>query len=277
MNVVYSRADFEAARQDVPGPVGLVPTMGALHAGHLQLMRMARDATTTVVTTIFVNPLQFGPGEDLGRYPRTLDADLAACEAEGVDLVWVPGVDDIYPRGAADVRIDAGPLGDELEGASRRGHFAGVLTVIAKFFHLIRPDLAFFGQKDYQQFCLIEKMVEDLDFPISLVAVPTVRAADDLALSSRNRYLTETERRAARVLPKALFAGRDAAQLLGRDGVVSTAAGVLKEERSVHVEYLELRGDGLGPAPEHGTGRLLVAARVGTTRLIDNVEVIIPE
>jgi pantoate--beta-alanine ligase len=276
VKVVHSRAEFEAARQDVPGPIGLVPTMGALHAGHLQLMRMARGAMTTVVTTIFVNPLQFGPSEDLARYPRTLDADLAACETEGVDLVWVPGVDDIYPRGAAGVRIDAGPLGDELEGASRAGHFAGVLTVVAKFFHLVRPDLAFFGQKDYQQFCLIEKMVEDLDFPIALVAVPTVRDADDLALSSRNRYLTDAERSAAHVLPKALFAGRDAARLLGRDGIVPTAASVLKEERSVHVEYLELRGDGLGPAPEHGAARLLVAARVGTTRLIDNVEVIIP-
>jgi pantoate--beta-alanine ligase len=228
-----------------------------------------------VVTTIFVNPLQFGPSEDLGRYPRTIDADLAACEEQGADIVWVPGVEDIYPRDAADVRIDAGPLGDELEGASRPGHFSGVLTVVAKFFHLTRPDLAFFGQKDYQQFCLIEKMVEDLDFPIALVEVPTVRDVDDLALSSRNRYLTDAERAAARVLPKALFAGRDAARLLGTDAVVRTAASMLKEERSVHVEYLELRGDGLGPVPEHGVGRLLVAARVGTTRLIDNVEVVI--
>jgi len=252
-----------------------VPTMGALHAGHVELMRMARAATATVVTTIFVNPLQFAPTEDLARYPRTLDADLAACEEQGADIVWVPGVEDIYPRDAADVRIDAGPRGDELEGASRPGHFSGVLTVVAKFFHLTEPDLAFFGQKDYQQFCLIEKMVEDLDFPIVLVAVPTVRDADDLALSSRNRYLTDAERAAARVLPKALFAGRDAAQLLGADAVVRTAASVLKEERSVHVEYLELRGDDLGPVPEHGVGRLLVAARVGTTRLIDNVEVVI--
>jgi pantoate--beta-alanine ligase len=275
MKVVHSRADFEAARHGLPGPVALVPTMGALHAGHLELMRMARAATTTVVTTIFVNPLQFGPSEDLARYPRTIDADLAACEEQGADIVWVPGVEDIYPRDAADVRIDAGPLGDELEGASRPGHFSGVLTVVAKFFHLTRPDLAFFGQKDYQQFCLIEKMVEDLDFPIALVAVPTVRDVDDLALSSRNRYLTDAERAAARVLPKALFAGRDAARLLGTDAVVRTAASMLKEERSVHVEYLELRGDGLGPVPEHGVGRLLVAARVGTTRLIDNVEVVI--
>jgi pantoate--beta-alanine ligase len=275
MKVVHTRADFDAARHDVPGPVGLVPTMGALHAGHVELMRMARAATATVVTTIFVNPLQFAPNEDLARYPRTLDADLAACEEQGADIVWVPGVEDIYPRDAADVRIVAGPRGDELEGASRPGHFSGVLTVVAKFFHLTEPDLAFFGQKDYQQFCLIEKMVEDLDFPIVLVAVPTVRDADDLALSSRNRYLTDAERAAARVLPKALFAGRDAAQLLGADAVVRTAASVLKEERSVHVEYLELRGDDLGPVPEHGVGRLLVAARVGTTRLIDNVEVVI--
>jgi pantoate--beta-alanine ligase len=275
MKVVHTRADFDAARHDVPGPVGLVPTMGALHAGHVELMRMARAATATVVTTIFVNPLQFAPTEDHARYQRTLDADLAACEEQGADIVWVPGVEDIYPRDAADVRIDAGPRGDELEGASRPGHFSGVLTVVAKFFHLTEPDLAFFGQKDYQQFCLIEKMVEDLDFPIVLVAVPTVRDADDLALSSRNRYLTDAERAAARVLPKALFAGRDAAQLLGADAVVRTAASVLKEERSVHVEYLELRGDDLGPVPEHGVGRLLVAARVGTTRLIDNVEVVI--
>lgn len=276
MRFAQSRAEFEAVRRDLSGPLGLVPTMGALHAGHLELLRMARAAMRTVVTTIFVNPLQFGPGEDLSRYPRTLEADLAVCEAEGVDVAWAPAAQDIYPRGAAEVRIDPGPLGDELEGASRQGHFAGVLTVVAKFFHLVRPELAFFGQKDYQQFCLIERMVEDLDFPVGLVAVPTVRDADDVALSSRNRYLTDAERAAARALPKALFAGRDAARLFGRDAVVRTAAAVLKEERGVHVDYLELRGDSLGPAPEHGAARLLVAARVGTTRLIDNVEVVIP-
>jgi len=276
VKVVHSRAEFEATREELSAPVGLVPTMGALHAGHLELMRLARAALTTVVVTIFVNPLQFGRGEDLARYPRTLDTDLAACETGGVDVVWVPAVEDVYPRGEATVRIDPGPLGDELEGASRPGHFGGVLTVVAKFFHLVRPDLAFFGQKDYQQFCLIERMVEDLDFPIALVAVPTVRDADDVALSSRNRYLTKAQRAAARALPKALFAGRDAAALFGRDAVVPTAAAVLKEERSVHVDYLELRGDNLGAAPEHGAARLLVAARVGTTRLIDNVEVVVP-
>jgi pantoate--beta-alanine ligase len=276
MKLVHSRAEFESLRRELTGPVGFVATMGALHAGHVALMGMARDAMTTVVATIFVNPLQFSAGEDLSRYPRTLDADLAACEVAGVDVVWVPAAEDIYPRGPARVRIDPGPLGAELEGASRPGHFAGVLTVVAKFFQLVRPDLAFFGQKDYQQFCLIERMVEDLDFPVALVAVPTVRDADGVALSSRNRYLTGVERAAARVLPKALFAGRDAVQLMGRAGVVPTAGAVLKEERSVHVDYLELRGDDLGPAPDHGAARLLVAARVGTTRLIDNVEVLVP-
>lgn len=275
MKVVNSRADFVSLRCGLLGRVGLVPTMGALHAGHAALLRTARQTCDSVVTTIFVNPTQFGPNEDLGRYPRTLEADLAACEDAGVDMVWAPGVDDVYPSGPdLQVHIDPGPLGSQLEGASRPGHFAGVLTVVAKLFQIVRPQLAFFGQKDYQQFCLIQRMVDDLDFGVLLVPVPTVREPDGLALSSRNRYLAPDERIAARALSQALFAGRDAAG--GGDGAVLAAArAVLAGHPAVSVDYLELRGDALGPAPTQGAARLLVAARVGATRLIDNVEVIL--
>lgn len=275
MKVVRSRAEFTDARAHLAGRVGLVPTMGALHAGHAALLGMARQTCDRVVTTIFVNPTQFGPTEDLAAYPRPLAADLAVCDQAEVDLVWAPGVEDVYPSGPdLAVRIDPGPLGTRLEGASRPGHFAGVLTVVAKLFLLVRPQLAFFGQKDYQQFCLIQQMVEDLDFGVVAVPVPTVREPDGLALSSRNRYLSAAERVEARALSAALFAGRDAAG--GGDGAVLKAARtVLEAHPGVVVDYLELRGDELGPAPTQGAARLLVAARVGTTRLIDNVEVLL--
>ena len=175
--------------------VALVPTMGALHAGHRELMRHARrmPGSTVTVVSIFVNPLQFGPNEDLARYPRPLEADLAACREEGVELVFTPGVADMYPAGA-DTVVTPGVLGTELEGAVRPGHFPGVLTVVAKLFHIVAPDVAFFGEKDYQQLVLVQKMVRDLDFFLSIVGVPIVREADGLALSSRNVYLSPEER-----------------------------------------------------------------------------------
>jgi pantoate--beta-alanine ligase len=253
--------------------IALVPTMGALHAGHRELIRHARrmpGATVTVVS-IFVNPLQFGPNEDLARYPRPLEDDLAACREEGVELVFTPGVADMYPDGA-DTVVTPGVLGTEMEGAVRPGHFSGVLTVVSKLFHIVAPDAALFGEKDYQQLVLVQKMVRDLDFFLSIVGVPIVREADGLALSSRNVYLSPEDRRRALVLSRALRAGADVAAH-GGDAVLATARGVLAEEPAVAVDYLELRAPDLGPVPPTGQARLLVAARVGATRLIDNIAV----
>jgi pantoate--beta-alanine ligase len=253
--------------------IALVPTMGALHAGHRELIRHARrmpGATVTVVS-IFVNPLQFGPNEDLARYPRPLEADLAACREEGVELVFTPGVADMYPEGA-DTVVTPGVLGTEMEGAVRPGHFPGVLTVVSKLFHIVAPDAALFGEKDYQQLVLVQKMVRDLDFFLSIVGVPIVREPDGLAMSSRNVYLSPEERKRALVLSRALRAGAEVAAR-GGDAVLATARGVLAEEPEVAVDYLELRAPDLGPAPALGQARLLVAARVGATRLIDNIAV----
>ena len=191
----------------------VVMTMGALHAGHAALVRAAREAVGAdgqVVVTVFVNPLQFGAGEDLDRYPRTLDADLRVAAAEGADVVFAPGLEEVYPGGEPQVRIAAGPMGERFEGASRPGHFDGMLTVVAKLLHLTEPDVALYGRKDAQQLALIRRMVRDLNFPVEIVGVPTVREDDGLALSSRNRYLAPEERRTALALSRALFAARDA-------------------------------------------------------------------
>lgn len=274
MIVVRTRAELADARKALPEPVALVPTMGALHAGHEALLTQARQAAASVVTSIFVNPLQFAPNEDLATYPRRLTDDLEVCEARGVDVVWAPDVADVYPDGAAQVRPDPGPLGTILEGASRPGHFAGMLTVVAKLFGLVRPAVAFFGEKDYQQLTLIRRMVRDLELPVEISGVPTVREPDGLALSSRNTYLSVDERKHALALSRALFAGLDAAAG-GALAVITTATGVLAAEPGVQVDYLELTGADLGEIPEHGPARLLVAARVGRTRLIDNIEVVL--
>ncbi|MDP9091499.1 MAG: pantoate--beta-alanine ligase, partial [Actinomycetota bacterium] len=191
-------------------PIGLVPTMGALHAGHAALLRAARAECASVIVSIFVNPTQFAPSEDLARYPRPLEADLALCEESGVDLVWTPALQDVYPNGEPHVTIAPGPLGAVLEGLIRPTHFAGVLTVVAKYLNLLRPDRAYFGEKDYQQLSLIRAMTADLDFGATIVGVPTVREPDGLALSSRNTYLSAVERIAALGLSRALAAGRAA-------------------------------------------------------------------
>ncbi|MDQ1047587.1 pantoate--beta-alanine ligase [Streptomyces sp. V4I2] len=194
------------------GRRAVVMTMGALHEGHATLIRTAREIAGPdgeVVVTVFVNPLQFGKGEDLDRYPRTLDADLKIAENSGADAVFAPGVEEVYPGGEPQVRISAGPMGERLEGASRPGHFDGMLTVVAKLLHLTRPDVALYGQKDAQQLALIRRMARDLNFGVEIVGVPTVREDDGLALSSRNRYLSPEERRTALTLSRALFAGRD--------------------------------------------------------------------
>jgi pantoate--beta-alanine ligase len=272
MRVVRSRAEFAGAREPLAGPVGLVPTMGALHAGHLALIEQARAFSESVIVTIFVNPMQFAPTEDLAVYPRTLDADVAICERAGVDLVWAPAVDDVYPGGTAQVRIDPGPLGVELEGITRPTHFSGVLTVVAKFLGLVRPAVAFFGEKDYQQLVLIRRMAADLELGVGIAGVPIVREPDGLALSSRNVFLSAPHRKQALALSRALFAGQAAAPG-GVDAVIKAATSVLDLEPDVRVDYLALRDPDLAPAPERGAARLLVAARVGTTRLIDNVAV----
>jgi pantoate--beta-alanine ligase len=253
--------------------VMLVPTMGALHEGHLALIRAAKRVQgAVVVVSIFVNPLQFGPTEDLARYPRPLEADLQICRDEGVELVFAPGVDDMYPAGATTTTVDPGPLGGELEGSVRPGHFAGVLTVVAKLFHIVAPDVAFFGEKDYQQLVLVTKMVADLNFPLAAVGVPTVREPDGLALSSRNAYLSAEQRLVAATLQRALAAGA-AVSAQGPEAVLSTAHAVLDAEPEIDVDYLELRDPDLGRDPQAGRARLLVAARLGTTRLIDNIAV----
>ncbi|MFF6786348.1 pantoate--beta-alanine ligase [Streptomyces sp. NPDC012510] len=304
------------------GRRAVVMTMGALHEGHATLIRAAREIagdTGEVVVTVFVNPLQFGAGEDLDRYPRTLDADVKLAEQSGADAVFAPSSDEVYPGGEPQVRVTAGPMGERLEGASRPGHFDGMLTVVAKLLHLTRPDVALYGQKDVQQLALIRRMVRDLNFGVEIVGVPTVREADGLALSSRNRYLSAQERRTALALSQALFAGRDrhaaqealrararevpatraraealsaigesraaadahamAKSAPGGPAAVRAAARLVLDEAlrmkpPLELDYLALVDPSdFTDIPDDFTGEavLAVAARVGTTRLIDNI------
>jgi len=271
MRIVRSVAEVRAVLRD-SSSVGLVPTMGALHEGHLALIRAAKARAGSVVVSVFVNPTQFGPGEDFDRYPRTWDADLAALAEEGADVVFHPPVDEVYPPGSVGVTVQPGPLGGVLEGAVRPGHFAGVLTVVAKLFGLARPDLAFFGEKDYQQLTLVRAMARELALGVEVVGVPTVREDDGMALSSRNRYLSADQRRAATALSGALRAGADAGPG-GADAVLAAARSVLAGAPELAPDYLELTDPDLGPPPVSGPARLLVAARTGTTRLLDNTAV----
>jgi pantoate--beta-alanine ligase len=276
VKVASTRAELDAAldARRRSGQVALVPTMGALHAGHEALLSSAGEAADSVVASIFVNPLQFGPGEDLTSYPRTLDEDLERCAANGVDVVFAPGVDIVYPDGEPQVTIDPGPLGRQLEGMSRPGHFRGVLTVVAKLLGLVRPDVAVFGTKDYQQLVLVRRCVHDLCLPVVIRAVETVREPDGLALSSRNRYLSAGERTAAQTLSRVLAAGR-AAGPQGAPAVIAAARSALGAVPDVALDYLELRNPDLGDPPQTGRARLLIAAQVGSTRLIDNVAVVL--
>lgn len=252
--------------------IALVPTMGALHSGHRALLERAGKLPNTVVAaSIFVNPLQFGEGEDFAEYPRTMDADLAALGEHGAEIAFTPGVAELYADDAA-VTVRPGPLGAELEGATRPGHFAGVLTVVAKLLNILRPDYALFGEKDYQQLVLLRKMVRDLNFDTRIIGVPIVRESDGLALSSRNAYLSQPQREQAVALSAALTAGAR----YGPDGsaaVLRAAERTLEACPDVRVDYLTLRDPDLGPPPETGSARLLVAATVGDTRLLDNVGV----
>jgi pantoate--beta-alanine ligase len=271
--VARTRAELAEARAGLSGTVAVVMTMGALHAGHIELVRQARKHADAVIMTIFLNPLQFGPGEDLAKYPRTFDADLKLCIEEGVDVVFAPSPDVVYPDGDPGIRVTAGVLGARLEGASRPGHFDGVLTVVAKLLHLTRADAAFFGQKDAQQLLMIRRMVRDLDYACRIVAVPTVREPDGLALSSRNMYLSAFDREAALALSRALTAG-EAVSAEGVSAVRRAARDVLVREPLALVDYLVLvHPDTLEDVPEwyRGEAVLLVAARIGRTRLIDNI------
>ncbi|MFI7542983.1 pantoate--beta-alanine ligase [Actinoplanes sp. NPDC049599] len=270
--LIHTRAELAAARAAATGRVAVVMTMGALHEGHRELMRVARKRADFVIATVFVNPLQFGPNEDFDKYPRTLAADVEACRAERVDVVFAPDRDEMYPGGSPLVTLHAGPMGEILEGASRPGHFSGMLTVVAKLLRLTRADLAFFGEKDFQQLALITRMVRDLELGVEIIGVPTVREADGLALSSRNRYLSAQQRTAALALSQAL---REGAAQSDAQRVLEAAGKILADEPGIQVDYLALTDPLLGPAPTDGPARLLVAAKVGTTRLIDNVPVLL--
>jgi pantoate--beta-alanine ligase len=252
--------------------VTLVPTMGALHDGHLALVRAAKRVPgAVVVVSIFVNPLQFGVEEDLDAYPRLVEDDLALLRGEGVEVAFIPSVAAMYPEGPRS-SVHPGPLGSELEGAARSTHFAGVLTVVLKLLQIVRPDRVFFGEKDYQQLVLVRQMVADYNIEVQLIGVPIVREIDGLAMSSRNRYLDAAQRELAGALSAALVAGMHAASA-GVDAALEAARAVLSEVPAIDVDYLQLRGSALEPVPAGGCGRLLVAARLGKTRLIDNIAI----
>lgn len=275
MHELAGLADMSAwthAEQARGRRVGFVPTMGFLHEGHLRLVDRARELADRVVLSIFVNPLQFGPQEDFARYPRDLDRDRALARDRGVDLLFVPAGPAMYPAEPL-ARVHPGPMGDAFEGAARPGHFAGVLTVVAKLFHIVAPDVAVFGRKDYQQAAVVRQMVSDLNFPVAIDIAPTVRELDGLALSSRNAYLGVDERRAAATLSRALRTVEQA----WRSGQADPRALEQKGRDVLNVpgvaaEYLALVDERIRPV-ERVTARtvVLVGARVGRTRLIDNV------
>ena len=277
MNIVGTIAEMRALCRSAKSGgkrLGLVPTMGALHEGHLSLVRAAKEKTDVIATSIFVNPTQFGPSEDFSRYPRALEKDCAILEREGVEFVFAPAVEEMYPAGAV-TWVTVGGLSDRLCGKSRPGHFRGVATVVAKLFHIIEPDAAFFGQKDAAQHAIIRKMVRDLDMPVAIEVCPIVREADGLALSSRNTYLNTEERKSALVLYRSL----QCAQELFRTGernsakLIAAARQEFASESNVRLDYFEIvNPDSLEPVLDTSSPSLAaVAAYVGNTRLIDNI------
>lgn len=264
------RSRLDAARA-AGSTIALVPTMGSLHDGHLALVERAREIADVVIVSIFVNPMQFGPSEDFERYPRDLDADRDALIGHGVTAVFAPAVDEMYPSGSVQIRVAAGSAGERFEGRSRPGHFDGMLTVVAKLLGIVQPNLAVFGEKDAQQVYLVQRMVRDLDLRTRIEVVETVRADDGLALSSRNFFLGERQRRAARAIPDALEAAQSAADR-GLDAVIAAAQGVLMGADGVELDYFAVvRPDTFQPVDDdhRGPARALIAARVGETRLID--------
>ena len=275
MQVIRTARDMAAMCRDAPRPLGLVPTMGALHEGHLSLVRQARGENETLAATIFVNPTQFGATEDLSTYPRPLEDDLAALLAENADLVYVPPVEEVYPLGF-DTWVDVPGLGDRLEGAHRPGHFRGVATVVAKLFGLIRPDRAYFGQKDGQQTVVIRRLARDLDLGVDVVVAPTVREPDGLALSSRNVYLSDEERNAAPVVYRSLCEARRLWEGGVRDADMLRieARRVLDAEpRVARIDYVSVADVETLEELDTIDGRAMVsvAVQIGRPRLIDNI------
>ncbi len=274
MKVVTTLAELWDIRKNLPGPVGLVPTMGYLHPGHLSLVHTARKECASVVVSIFVNPAQFGPKEDLSRYPRDLEHDLQLLEQEGVDLVWTPTPEIMYPAGFQ-TWIQVEEVSKPLEGALRPGHFRGVATVVAKLFNAIQPHKAYFGQKDAQQAVVIRQMTGDLNYPIEIRICPITREPNNLAMSSRNVYLSSEERRAASVISQALFAARDAFQNNERSAgrLRNIMQEVFSQEPLVHVQYASCADPDTLQELEiiHDRALLSVAVFVGKTRLIDNI------
>jgi pantoate--beta-alanine ligase len=275
MKIIETVADMEATRARMEGDVGLVPTMGYLHEGHLSLVRRCREEKDRTIVSVFVNPTQFGPDEDLDRYPRNRDRDLALLEAERVDAVFWPAADEIYPPGFNDWVEVTGPIVTRLEGAARPGHFRGVTTVVARLFRIVRPDRAYFGQKDAQQLRVIRRMVENLDLGVEIVACPTIRDPDGLAMSSRNAYLSPEERRAALVIPRALDLVRK--MVLGRgvrdaDLIRESVEDYVRQVPKLGLEYISVADEQTFDEVETIDRPVLVllAARVGPTRLIDN-------
>ena len=278
MNVVETVAEMEAERAALKGRVGLVPTMGALHEGHLSLVRRARADCDQLVATVFVNPTQFGPQEDFAAYPRDLDRDLLLLEAEGVDVVFAPMAEEIYPPGFDDWVEVRGPLSERLEGEFRPGHLRGVATVVARLFRIVRPQRAYFGEKDAQQLRVVRRMVQEQRLPVEVIGLPTVREPDGLAMSSRNAYLSPEERRAALVVPRALQMGR---RLVEEEGVRDAAAvrrateELLRGEPRARIDYVSVSDsetlEELSEIDSASGGLLLLAVRIGATRLIDNV------
>lgn len=275
MKVVTTIADLRAVRAELPQPVGFVPTMGYLHDGHLALVRAARAESATVVASIFVNPTQFGTDEDLAAYPRDLERDLALLEEESVDMAFVPPVEEMYAKGVGTV-VDPQGIGEVLEGAARPGHFRGVATVVVKLFNLVQPQKAYFGEKDAQQVAVLRKVVADLFLPVQLVSCPTVREPDGLALSSRNVYLTEEQRRAATALYRGLSRAREA--WVGGEREATTLRAMVtsevEQEPVIQLEYVSVAHpttlEGLDTVGVDGA-LLSLAARAGRARLIDNV------
>jgi pantoate--beta-alanine ligase len=275
MRVIETVAEMRAARCELASPVGFVPTMGYLHAGHLSLARAARAECATVVASIFVNPTQFGPNEDLSRYPRDLPRDLDLLASAGVDFVFTPTAAEMYPAGFATYVEPGGALTERLEAAARPGHFRGVATVVTKLFQIVAPDVAYFGQKDAQQVAVIRRMIADLNLPVVLQVLPTVRERDGLALSSRNAYLNTEERAAAVVLYRALKAGQaliESDPAASAQQVIEVMRGVIAAEPRARLEYTDVCDpETFAPLETLRAPTLLaVSAWVGPARLIDN-------